>query len=103
VVVGLFGATLALAFGALPDALISTLGGLALLGALTGGLTAAMAEERTREGAVATFVVTASGVSFLGVGAAFWGLVGGGAVHLLLSWRSPAAGPPAPPAASPGR
>lgn len=65
VVVGLFGATLALAFGALPDALISTLGGLALLGALTGGLTAAMTEARTREGAVVTFVVTASGVSFL--------------------------------------
>jgi benzoate membrane transport protein len=103
VVVGLFGATLALAFGALPDALISTLGGLALLGALTGGLTAAMTEARTREGAVVTFVVTASGVSFLGVGAAFWGLLSGGAVHLLLNWRSPSAGPPAPPAASPDR
>jgi benzoate membrane transport protein len=103
VVVGLFGATLALAFGALPDALITTLGGLALLGALTGGLATAMTEERTREGAITTFVVTASGVSFLGVGAAFWGLVGGGAVHLLLTWRRAAAGPPAATGAGPAR
>lgn len=100
VLVGLFGATLALAFGALPDALISTLGGLALLGALTGSLTTAMTEARTREGAAVTFVVTASGVSFLGVGAAFWGLVFGGAIHVLLAWRPRAGAPPSP---APGR
>ena len=30
-----------------------------------------------------TFVVTAAGVSFLGIGAAFWGLLAGGAMALL--------------------
>jgi benzoate membrane transport protein len=91
-VVGAFGATVALAFGALPDPLIATVGGLALLGAMTAGLTAATREEGTREGAMATFVVTASGVSFFGIGAAFWGLVAGAAVHGVATWRGRRAG-----------
>jgi benzoate membrane transport protein len=88
IVVGAFGATIALAFSRLPDALIATVAGLALVSALTTGLASAMREERTREGAIATFVVTASGVSFLGVGAAFWGLAAGSAIHLLMTTRS---------------
>lgn len=87
IVVGAFGATIALAFSRLPDALIATVAGLALVSALTTGLASAMSEERTREGAIATFVVTASGVSFPGVGAAFWGLAAGSAIHLLMTTR----------------
>ena len=34
-----------------------------------------------------TFIVSASGMSLLGLGAAFWGLVFGLAVHALLQWR----------------
>jgi len=44
-------------------------------------------EARDIESALITFLVTASGITFLGVGSAFWGLVAGlmlfGARHLM--------------------
>ena len=45
------------------------------------------AEAESREAAVITFIVTASGLSFYGVSGAFWGLVAGGAVLALTRWR----------------
>ena len=51
--------------------------GLALLGALAAAIAAAIADAEGREAAVVTFVVTASGVTLVGIGAAFWGLVAG--------------------------
>jgi benzoate membrane transport protein len=51
--------------------------GLALFNTIATGLTAAMRDDAQREPAVITFLVTASGVSLLGVGSAFWGLVAG--------------------------
>lgn len=77
VLVGAFGAIVASLFSALPDTLIASLAGLALLGALAGGLGGAMAEEKRRESALIAFLITASGVTFFGIGAAFWGLLGG--------------------------
>ncbi|MEU9837194.1 benzoate/H(+) symporter BenE family transporter [Streptosporangium sp. NPDC048047] len=66
-----------------PPVLIEAVAGLALLGALASAVTAAVADPARREAAVATFVVTASGFTLFGVGAAFWGLVAGGAMTLL--------------------
>ncbi|MGV9327942.1 benzoate/H(+) symporter BenE family transporter [Streptosporangium sandarakinum] len=66
-----------------PPVLIEAVAGLALLGALASAVTAAVADPERREAAVATFVVTASGFTLFGVGAAFWGLVAGGAMTLL--------------------
>jgi len=91
ILIGLFGLTVASAFAALPGSLVSTIAGLALLGALMTGLSTAMGDERTREGALVTFIITASGVSFYGIGAPFWGLVGGMLVHGLLALRLRAA------------
>ncbi len=62
---------------ALPKALIVAVAGLGLIGSLAGSLGAAMADERQRFAAVMTFAVGASGLSILGVGAAFWALVAG--------------------------
>lgn len=76
-VVGLFGGTVASMFSVFPTELIFALAGLALMGAIGGGLTAAMEDEKHREPALVTFLVTASGLSMLGIGAAFWGLVAG--------------------------
>jgi benzoate membrane transport protein len=70
------GAVTALALAA-PPGLIETVAGLALLGALAGSLTAAMAEEGKREAAVVTFAVSASGITAVGISAPFWGLVAG--------------------------
>ncbi|MFD0786956.1 benzoate/H(+) symporter BenE family transporter, partial [Micromonospora azadirachtae] len=50
-----------------------------------------------REAAVVTFVVTASGVTLLGVGGAFWGLVAG-CLMLLLFRRRRAQPDPVPDA-----
>lgn len=93
---GLFGATLVSLFSAFPKELIAALAGLALFGAIGGALAGAMAQPDDREAALITFLVTASGMSFLGLSAAFWGLMFGLAAHLLLSVRRKAA-----PAAAP--
>ncbi|KAB1904130.1 benzoate/H(+) symporter BenE family transporter [Micromonospora sp. AMSO31t] len=89
-----------------PPVLVEAVAGLALLGALAGAVAAAVAEPDAREAAVVTFVVTASGVSLLGVGGAFWGLVAGWLMLLLFRRRRPAPPPvaePAPEPAAPAR
>lgn len=77
VLVGTFGATLVGLFTALPQALVAVVSGLALLGAFLGGLTQATEDPVYRESAIVTFLVTVSGVSLLGVGSSFWGLLAG--------------------------
>ena len=86
IVMGTFGATLASVFSALPKELIATLAGLALFGAIMTGLAGAMADEKQREAALITFLVTASGMSFLGLAAAFWGLIFGLVAHWALTY-----------------
>jgi benzoate membrane transport protein len=78
------GAGLAMALLLLsPPVLVIAVAGLALLPALGTALAAAVAEPEGREAAVITFVATASGLSLLGVGSAFWGLLAGGLALLL--------------------
>ncbi|MFC6283941.1 MULTISPECIES: benzoate/H(+) symporter BenE family transporter [Polaromonas] len=84
VTVGIFGVTLAALFMVLPRTFIATLAGLALLGAIGGSLAQAMADARTRETALITFLATSANVTLLGVGGAFWGLLAGLAVHGLI-------------------
>ena len=79
---GLFSPTILTLLAALPPQVMLALVGLALLGALTGALTTAMAVPEQRFAAVLTLGITAAGVPFLGVGAAFWGLVAGVALYL---------------------
>jgi benzoate membrane transport protein len=68
---------------ALPAAFIGVLGGLALARVLQGSLVAAFGGKLSL-GALATFLVTLSGVNILNVGAPFWGLVFGVATSWLL-------------------
>jgi benzoate membrane transport protein len=85
--VGLAAASFVQILGALPTPLITAIAGLALFSPLMGGVAAMMKEPRDIESALITFLVTASGVAFFGVGSAFWGLVAGmllyGARHLV--------------------
>ncbi|PSN14326.1 hypothetical protein C7293_12205 [filamentous cyanobacterium CCT1] len=74
---GLFGATVTAVFAAFPYELVLAIAGLALLGTIGNGLFTALKEERDREPALITFLVTASGVTLLGIGSAFWGLIAG--------------------------
>jgi benzoate membrane transport protein len=75
--IALVAVSLSSILAALPKALILGVAGLALLNTISNGLVAAMKEEGHREPALITFLVTLSGVSFLNIGAAFWGIVAG--------------------------
>ena len=85
-IAGIFGATLASLFAALPAALILSIAALALFASIIGGLTQAMSEPNEREAALITFLVTASGMTLAGVGSAFWGIVAGLLTLAVLNW-----------------
>ena len=70
-----------------PPVLIETVAGLALLGSFSVAMLNAVRHEGDREAAAVTFLVTASGLSFFGVGGAFWGLVAGGVLLAFDRWR----------------
>ena len=82
--VGVFGATVAGLFAAFPSELVLAIAGIALFGTLGNSLATALHAVDEREAALVTFLVTASGLSLLGIGAAFWGLVAGVIVRLVL-------------------
>jgi benzoate membrane transport protein len=81
---GLCGGSIVMLFAALPRELIVCLAGLALLGAIATNLAGVMAADDHREASVITFLATASGMTFLGLGAAFWGIVIGTAACRIL-------------------
>ena len=67
---------------AAPANLVPSIAGLALVGATAGALRQAFEPEAGRQAVLICFVVTVAGVSFFGIGSAFWGLVLGG-----ILWR----------------
>lgn len=83
IALGLGASFMAAFITASPPLLIQAVAGLALFGSLGGAMTAAMNQERERVPATLTFVTTASGLAIFGIGAAFWGLLAGGALLLL--------------------
>jgi benzoate membrane transport protein len=87
VLIGLFGAVVTGLLTAFPKELVVAIAGLALLGSIGGGLHTALADERHREAALITFLVTLSGVSLLGIGSAFWGVVAGALALFVQQWR----------------
>ena len=86
----LFAGSIVTLFAALPPAFVAALAGLALIGAITSNVVAAMEQPEHRESAIVCFLATASGMTFLGLGSAFWGIVIGSLAHAVLSWRKAA-------------
>ncbi|WP_339646853.1 benzoate/H(+) symporter BenE family transporter [uncultured Pelagibacterium sp.] len=85
------GAGIAAAFiSAAPPILIEAVAGLALIGALANALVGSVADDDLRLPAILTFVTAASGLTLFGIGAAFWGLIAGGALHALLKTKKAA-------------
>ncbi len=70
-------------FASMPKELIALIAGLALISSFANALEISLKEPKERMAAMATFAATASGISFFGVGAAFWGLVAGLAILAL--------------------
>lgn len=81
---GTFAGTVVMLFAALPNAFVAVLAGLALLGAIATNIVGLVQDEAHREAAFITFIATASNMSFLGLGSAFWGIILGSAAHLML-------------------
>lgn len=84
---GIFSGTIVALFTSLPGEFVAVLAGLALIGAITSNISAFAAEKSHLEASVITFIATASGVSFLGLGSAFWGVVVGALAYNLLHRR----------------
>lgn len=63
-----------------PQILIQAVGGVALFGAFSSSALAAFGHAEDREASAVTFLLTASGIAFLGISGAFWGLLAGGAM-----------------------
>ena len=85
---GLFSGVVTAVAAAAPALVLGTLAGIALLGTFTSATLAAFEPAQSREAAAVTFLVTASGITLFGLGAAVWGLVIGGLVYAL-SRRGP--------------
>ncbi len=83
VVFGLFAPLFTRLLLAMPAAFIATLAGLAMLRVLQAAFVTSFG-GRFSFGALASLLVTVSGVSIGGIGAAFWGLVAGMLVSLVL-------------------
>ena len=92
IVLGLGAGVATALIGAAPPVLITAVAGLALLGALVTAIGNALEQPAHRIPAIATFLVTASGLSVVGIGSAFWGLVVGAVIMLWAAfpWRPPA-------------
>ena len=87
IAVGLVGGAVVGLIAAFPKQLVLAVAGFALLGTIGSALAAAMHEPRSREAALITFLVTASGLVLWGVGAAFWGVVAGVTALAVQHWR----------------
>jgi|TARA_B110000093_G_C12866881_1_gene365881 benzoate membrane transport protein len=96
VATGVFADSLTGLFNSLPQALVISIAGLALLGTISSSLSTALAQESERIAAMITLITTASGVALWGIGSAFWGLVLGALALLIQHYCSAK-----PPAAAP--
>ncbi|MDO0911253.1 benzoate/H(+) symporter BenE family transporter [Streptomyces sp. DT2A-34] len=100
--VGLLGASVALLLTAMPHALVLAVAGVGPLTTIEASLASALPDPASREAAVVTFLATASGVTLLGIGSAFWGLLAGVLTSVLASVgrrrrATASASPPHPP------
>lgn len=82
----LAGAVTALVVNASP-LLIEAVAGLALIGSFAAATANALQVEEDRVPAMATLLVTASGLSLFTIGPAFWGLVIGWSLYLFFRWK----------------
>ncbi|SEI64369.1 benzoate membrane transport protein [Deinococcus reticulitermitis] len=85
---GVFAGWVVGAVGAVPAPVIAALAGLALISTTLSSVAGALSTPREWEPAFLTLAVTASGVTFLGVGSAVWGLALGGGLLGLTRWQA---------------
>lgn len=84
VIFGLFAGVTTAFVSLAPGILIAAVAGLALFASFTNAALAAFTNERERLAAAVTFFASASGMSIFGISGAFWGLLAGGLMLLIL-------------------
>lgn len=87
ILMGLFAATLTSLLMSFPKLFIVALAGIALFGTISHNIAIAFHEVKDREPALLTFLFCASGIQFFGIGSAFWGLLFGIIVSVLLNFK----------------
>ncbi|MDQ0643033.1 benzoate/H(+) symporter BenE family transporter [Microbacterium murale] len=85
IVLGGFAASFSALVVLAPAAVIPAVAGLALFAAFGSAVQQAVAEPGERMPAVVTFLIAASGISLAGISAAFWALLAGLVVRLILT------------------
>lgn len=87
ILMGLFAATLTSLLMSFPSLFIVALAGIALFGTISHNIAIAFHEPNDREAALLTFLCSASGIQFFGIGSAFWGLIVGVVVSIILKTK----------------
>ncbi|MDQ1207350.1 benzoate membrane transport protein [Acinetobacter baylyi] len=87
ILMGLFAATLTSLLMSFPSLFIVALAGIALFGTISHNIAIAFQEPTDREAALLTFLCSASGIQFFGIGSAFWGLIVGVIVSMVLKTK----------------
>jgi benzoate membrane transport protein len=86
--IGLFASIVTALLTAFPKELIAAIAGLALLGTIASGLATALQDEKHRDAAIITFLVTLSGITLAGIGAALWGVAAGSLALFVQNYRA---------------
>ncbi len=84
---GLIAGVMGLFIVLVPSVLVEAIAGLALLGSFSNALAAALADTRQREASAITFLFAGSGLAFMGVGGAFWGLLVGAMMYMAVNFQ----------------
>lgn len=88
ILMGIFAATLVSFLMSFPLIFITSLAGIALLGTIGHNIVIAFQDTSEREAALLTFLFSASGVQFYGIGSAFWGLLFGLVIHFIFKFKA---------------
>ena len=88
ILMGLFASTLTTLLLAFPSVFIVSLAGIALLATIGHNISLAFQDITEREAALMTFLFSASGVQFFGIGSAFWGLLFGYVVYVIFKYKN---------------
>lgn len=87
IITAFFGAAVVAFFAISPAGLVLALAGIALFATIANSLHSALEQSEGREAALITFMLTASGVTFFDINAAFWGLSAGLVVNALQQYK----------------
>ena len=88
IVMGIFATTLVSILMSFPQIFIVALAGIALFATISHNVAVAFANVEEREAALLTFLCSASGIQFWGIGSAFWGLMLGLIVLILFKLKA---------------